>query len=93
MKFTVNETASGIVAPPKDICKVQGCKNSRFKCKRPYAFCKTHSGLRTQMSSKRFRDLAGNSELVVLDAPWPNKKKGMTSKRKKARLFRKQCIA
>jgi len=66
MRFTVNETAAGIVAPPKDICKVQGCTNKRFACKRPYAFCKKHSGLRTMLSKKRFKELAGNNELVIV---------------------------
>lgn len=67
MRFTVNETAAGVVAPSKDICKVQGCNNKRFKSKRPYPFCKKHSGLRTQVSKKKFKELAGNNELVVVD--------------------------
>jgi len=66
MRFTVNETEAGIVAPAKDICKVQDCKNHRFASKRPYPFCKKHSGLRTQLSKKKFRELDGNNELVVL---------------------------
>jgi len=67
MRFTVNETAAGVVAPAKDVCKVQGCPNHRFTSKRPYPFCKKHSGLRTQVSKKKFKELAGNNELVVIE--------------------------
>lgn len=92
MRFTVNETATGIVAPPKDICKVQGCTKGRFKRRGGVSvFCKPHSGLRTQMSKKKFKDLAGNSELVVYESS--PKKKGVTSKRKKMRQLRKEILA
>lgn len=67
MRFSVNETEAGIVAPPKDRCKVQGCMNGRFSSKRPYPVCKKHSGLRTQMSKKKFVELAGNNELVIIE--------------------------
>jgi hypothetical protein len=66
MRFTVHETEKGIVAPPKNSCKVQGCLNRRFVSKRPYPFCKKHSGIRGQLSKKKFKELAGNNELVVL---------------------------
>ena len=92
MQFTVNETKDGIVAPPKDICKVQGCTKGRFKRRGGVSvFCKPHSGVRTQISKKKFKDLAGNNELVVVEPK--GKKKGITSKKKKARLFRKEVLA
>ena len=91
MKFTVNETAAGIVAPPKDVCKVKDCPNHRMRSTRPYPFCKKHSGLRTQVSKKKFKELAGNNELVIPEEKM--KTKGVTSKAKAARAFRKQVLA
>jgi hypothetical protein len=89
MQFTVNETPSGIVAPDKNKCKVKDCPHNRMKSNRPYPFCKKHSGLRTQVSKQKFKELAGNNELVILTET-PGKKKGVTSKVKKFRLLRKQ---
>jgi hypothetical protein len=65
MRFVVNETAEGIVALNKDTCKAEGCKNRRMKKNRPHAFCKKHSGLRTQIAKKKFKELLSNNELVV----------------------------
>lgn len=107
MRFTVNETATGITAPPKDICKVQGCTKGRFKKRGGNVFCKPHSGLRTQMSKKKFKELVGNNELVVVEGNWPPKnamkvevvafgeKKtvNITSKKKKMRALRKAILA
>jgi len=91
MRFEVNETASGIVAPPKDICKVKGCTNRRFKSKRPYAFCKQHSGWKNQMSRTKFTELASNTELVIIPEK-TSKNKGLTSKAKKWRALRKELL-
>ena len=92
LQFTVNETAEGVVAPPKTVCKVKDCPNGRFTKKRgATAFCKKHSGLKNQMSRAKFKELAGNSELVI--APEKStKKKGITSKKKLLRLLRKQLL-
>lgn len=90
MRFTVNETETGIQAPAKDICKVQGCPNGRFKKRGGNVFCKKHSGLRTQVSKKKFKELAGSNEMVVWEvAP---RKKGVTSKKKKLRSLRKEIL-
>ncbi len=92
MQFTVNETKDGIVTPPKDICKVQGCTKGRFKRRGGVSvFCKPHSGLRTQISKKKFKDLAGNNELVIAEPK--SKKKGITSNKKKMRALRKAILA
>jgi hypothetical protein len=64
MRFVVNETATGIVKPDQDLCKVVGCTNPRLKKKRPHAFCKKHAGFRKQISKKKFKEILGNSEMV-----------------------------
>ena len=61
MKFEANEAGPG-----KDLCKVRGCRNTRIKSKRVHAFCKAHSGLRTQIKKSKFKELATNNEVVVL---------------------------
>ena len=66
MQFEVNETEKGIVTPSKNICKVKNCNKLRMKKNRPHAFCKKHSGLRTQMSKKKFKELVNNNEWVVV---------------------------
>lgn len=67
MRFAVNETPKGIVTPSKDICKVKDCFNLRMKKNRPHAFCKKHSGFRSNISKKKFKELVHNNELVVPD--------------------------
>jgi hypothetical protein len=47
--------------------------------------------LRTQVSKKKFKELAGNNELVIPAEKM--KTKGVTSKAKKARAFRKEVLA
>lgn len=105
IRFEVNETAQGIVAPPKEICKVKGCEAKRFKTRKGHAFCKKHSGLKGQMPRAKFKELIGNNELVI--APDKPKKKGLkttvvrdgkevtvyvTSKKKKWKVIKNQLL-
>lgn len=69
MRFTVNETAQGIVAPDKAICKVEGCCRQRRvskKNKRAFAFCSEHGSLRHHMNKKKYKEFVTNNELVIL---------------------------
>jgi hypothetical protein len=91
MRTEVNETSAGVVAPDKDICKVKDCLKGRIKSRRGSAFCKNHSGLRCQMSKKKFKDLVGNNEVVVDVAP-KGKRNGATSKKAKWRLIKNQFL-
>jgi ribosomal protein L14E/L6E/L27E len=67
----VNETDKGITSVPAEQCKVHGCERTRMKArkKKRYAFCKHHSGVRTQLKSKKYRELISNNELVLLQEP------------------------
>lgn len=91
MRFEINETAAGVVPPDKDICKVKDCLKGRVKSRRGHAFCKNHSGLRCQMSKKKFSDFIGNNEVLVDVAP-KGKRSGATSKKAKWRLIKNQLL-
>ena len=67
MRFEVNETAKGIVAPPKQFCKVRDCGRQRRHGKaESLCFCRLHSGLKRQMAKKKYKEFLTNNELVVL---------------------------
>ena len=88
MQFTINETPSGVVTPSKTVCKVKGCTGVRFKSRKGHAFCKTHSGLKNQMSRAKFKELQGNNELVVA----PEVKRKGISKKKRWKAIRDQLL-
>ena len=90
LRFEVNETEKGVVAPNKNLCKVKGCNGGRFKSRRGHAFCKRHSGLKSQMPKTKFRELMGNNELVVI--PEKIARKGLTSKKNKWRVIKNKIL-
>jgi hypothetical protein len=105
IRFEINETSAGVVAPPKDVCKVKDCGRTRFQKKGGHAFCKHHSGLKNQMSREKFKDLKGNNEWAI--APEQSKRKGLptqvvrdgktvtiyvTSKRKKWKVIKDKLL-
>lgn len=90
IRFEINETAEGVVAPPKGQCKVKDCKRPQFKNKRGHAFCKVHSGLKSEMSRAKFKELVSNNEWAI---PAPKgKKTGPTSKKKKWRATKNEIL-